>query len=167
MVYNINGKVLIYIGTNSGIMTVYNHIISQFPFLNGHIGIYTSAVDKDEKEVNLYNKIILSTTKSCGAASDIKDLRCVINLAEPFKSEVLSRQTLGRCREDNTLYIDVVDNGFFFTKKYYEAKKPIFSVYSKSCKDIYMSDEELENRSIAIQNKYNTKKVMCSTVYKQ
>ena len=63
----------------------------------------------------------------------------------------MSRQTLGRCREDNTLYIDVVDNGFFFTKKYYEAKKPIFSMYSKSCKDIYMSDEELENRSIAVQ----------------
>ena len=52
-------------------------------------------------ETNLYNKIILSTTKSCGAASDIKDLRCVINLAEPFRSEVLARQTLGRCRDEN------------------------------------------------------------------
>lgn len=166
MVYNINGKILIYIGTNAGIMEVYNHIIAQFPFLNGYIGIYTSAVEKDVKEINLYNKIILSTTKSCGAASDIKDLRCVINLAEPFKSEVLAKQTLGRCREDNTLYIDVIDTGFFFTKKYYEAKKPIFSVYAKSCKDIYMSDDELETRSIGIQNKYNTKKVMCSTVYK-
>ena len=167
MVFNINGKILIYIGTNSGITAVYNYIISQFPFLNGYVGIYTSAVEKEEKEVNLYNKIILSTTKSCGAASDIKDLRCVINLAEPFRSEVLARQTLGRCREDNTLYIDVVDNGFFFTKKYYEAKKPIFSVYSKSCKDIFMSDEELENRSISIEAKYNNKNVMCNTVYKQ
>jgi hypothetical protein len=167
MVFNINGKILIYIGTNAGITTVYNYIINQFPFLNGHVGIYTSAVEKEFKEVNLYNKIILSTTKSCGAASDIKDLRCVINLAEPFRSEVLARQTLGRCREDNTLYIDVVDNGFFFTKKYYEAKKPIFSVYSKSCKDIFMSDEELENRSNIIEAKYNTKKVMCNTIYKQ
>ena len=167
MVYNINGKILIYIGTNDGIMKTYDYIISRFPFLNGYVGIYTSAVEKNEKEVNLYNKIILSTTKSCGAASDIKDLRCVINLAEPFKSEVLAKQTLGRCREDNTLYIDVVDTGFFFTKKYYEAKKPIFSVYAKSCKDIYMSDEELENRSVGIENKYNDKKVMCSTVYKQ
>lgn len=167
MVYNTNGKILIYIGTNSGISVVYNYIISQFPFLNGFVGIYTSAVEKDEKEANLYNKIILSTTKSCGAASDIKNLRCVINLAEPFKSEVLSRQTLGRCREDNTLYIDVVDTGFFFTKKYYESKKPVFSMYAKSCKDIYMSDEELEIRSNAIQNKYSTNKVMCSTVYKE
>ena len=167
MVYNINGKVLIYIGTNDGIKAVYDYIISQFPFLNGYVGIYTSAVDKDVKEANLYNKIILSTTKSCGAASDIKDLRCVINLAEPFKSEVLSRQTLGRCREDNTLYLDVVDTGFYFTKKYYEAKKPIFSIYSKSCKDIHMTDEELENRYVSIQNKYNTKKVMCNTIYKQ
>lgn len=167
MVFNINGKILIFIGTNAGIKVVYDYIISQFPFLNGYVGIYTSAIEKDVREVNLYTKIILSTTKSSGTASDIKDLRCVINLAEPFKSEVLSRQTLGRCREDNTLYIDVIDNGFFFTKKYYEAKKPIFSIYAKSCKDIYMTDEELENRSIAIQNKYNDKKVMCSTVYKK
>lgn len=167
MVYNINGKILIFIGTNAGIEVVYNYIISQFPFLNGHVGIYTSAIEKDAREANLYNKIILSTTKSSGTASDIKDLRCVINLAEPFKSEVLSKQTLGRCRENDTLYIDVVDTGFFFTKKYYEAKKPIFSVYAKSCKDIYMNDDELENRFNAIQNKYDNKKVMCSTVYKQ
>ena len=167
MVYNMNGKILIYIGTNSGITVVYDYIISQFPFLNGYVGIYTSKVPKETKELNLYNKIILSTTKSAGTASDIKDLRCVINLAEPFKSEVLSRQTLGRCREDNTLYIDVIDNGFYFTKKYYEAKKPIFSIYSKSCKDIYMNDDELERRVYDIQNKYNNKTVMCSTIYKQ
>lgn len=166
MVINMNGKILIYIGTNAGITQVYDYIISQFPFLNGYVGIYTSMTDKNKKEMNLYNKIILSTTKSCGAASDIKDLRCIINLAEPFRSEVLARQTLGRCREDNTLYIDIVDTGFYFTKKYYEAKKPIFSTYSKSCKDIFMSDEELENRSILIHNKYNNKAVMCMTVYK-
>lgn len=167
MVHNINGKILIFIGTNAGIKVVYDYIISQFPFLNGHVGIYTSASEKETKELNLYNKIILSTTKSSGTASDIKDLRCVINLAEPFKSEVLSRQTLGRCREDNTLYIDVVDTGFFFTKKYYESKKPIFSIYAKTCKDIYINDDELENRFNAIQMKYDNKKVMCSTIYKE
>lgn len=167
MIININGKILIYIGTNAGITQVYNYILSQFPFLEGYIGIYTSAVEKDSKELNLYKKIILSTTKSCGAASDIRDLRCVVNLAEPFRSEVLARQTLGRCREDNTLYIDIVDTGFYFTKKYYESKKPIFSMYSKSCKDIFMGDEELENRSIAVEQKYDNKNVMCMTVYTQ
>ena len=165
MVININGKILIFIGTNAGINVVYDYIITQFPFLNGHVAIYTSAIDKSIKELSLNNKIILSTTKSAGTASDIFDLRCVINLAEPFKSKVLSQQTLGRCRMDNTLYLDIVDQGFYFTKKYYEAKKPIFSIYSKSCADIYMSDEELENRSENIINKYNTNKVMCMPIY--
>lgn len=166
MLFNMNGKILIYIGTNYGITSVYEYIISQFPFLNGYVGIYTSMVDKDSKEDNLHCKIILSTTKSCGAASDIRDLRCVVNLAEPFKSEVLAKQTLGRCREDNTLYIDVVDNGFYFTKRYYETKKPIFSMYSKSCRDIYMNDDELDSRYNQIRLKYDTNKVMCNTVYK-
>lgn len=167
MAFKVDGKTLIYIGTNDSIMVVYNFIISKFPFLKDCIGIYTSAVDKKEKELNLYKKIILSTTKSCGAASDIKYLKCVINLAEPFKSEVLAKQTLGRCRDDNTLYIDVVDTGFYFTKKYYECKKPIFSLYSKSCKDIFMSDEELENRSFDIENKYKISNVMCTRIYNE
>lgn len=165
MVINMNGKILIYIGTNSSITKVYKYILEHFPFLKDSIGIYTSAVDKDQKEYNLYKKIILSTTKSCGAASDIYDLRCVINLAEPFKSEVLSRQTLGRCRMDNTLYIDIVDQGFYFTKKYYEAKKPVFSMYSKSCSDIYLSDEELSSRAANVLNKYSNNNVMCTVVY--
>ncbi len=166
LVLGINGKVLIYIGTNNAITVVYNYIISQFPFLRNNVGIYTSMV-KENKYNELCKKIILSTTKSCGAASDIKDLSVTINLAEPFKSPVLARQTLGRCRKDNSLYIDIVDNGFFYTKKYYEAKKPIFSRYAKSCKDVVFSDNELEGRSLDIVNKYSTGTIICTKVYKE
>lgn len=167
MCLSINGKCLIYIGTNKGIMEVYNHIISVFPFLERHVGVYSSISDKDTKELNLYAKIILSTTKSCGAASDIANLSCTINLAEPFKSSVLAQQTLGRCRANDTLYVDVVDEGFYFTKKYYQDKKPIFSRYAKSCKEAFMSDTELDERVAAINSKYSQKKVMCMQVYKK
>lgn len=166
MVINKNGKILIYIGTNQGIMAVYNYIISEFPFLEPYIGIYTS-MTKSDKESNLYKKIILSTTKSCGAASDIYDLRVTINLAEPFKSPVLAQQTLGRCRADNTLYLDIVDQGFYFTNKYYEAKKPVFYQYAKSCKSILMNDKELDDRYSLVHEKYNSNKVMCLSVYKK
>lgn len=166
MVINKNGKILIYIGTNQGIMAVYNYIISEFPFLEPYIGIYTS-MTKSDKESNLYKKIILSTTKSCGAASDIYDLRVTINLAEPFKSPVLAQQTLGRCRADNTLYLDIVDQGFYFTNKYYEAKKPVFYQYAKSCKSILMNDKELDDRYNLVHEKYNSNKVMCLPVYKK
>ena len=166
MVWNIPGKVLIYIGTNETIMSVYEHLISQFPFLEKCMGIYTSVI-KEDKESNLYKKIILSTTKSTGAASDIPELSVVINLAEPFKSHVLAQQTLGRCRANNTLYIDVVDEGFYYTKRYYQHKKPIFSQYAKSCKDIYLSDEELDIRNEKILDKYNNTNMMIVPVFKE
>ena len=166
MVFNAPGKVLIYVGVNSAIKVVYDTICEQFPFLANNIGIYTSLTTVNKHE-QLHKKIILSTTKSCGAASDIKDLMVTINLAEPFKSPVLAQQTLGRTRAYDSLYIDVVDSGFYFTKKYYEAKKPVFRQYAKSCKDIKFSDEELESRSLAIVNKYDTSKVMCQRIYKE
>lgn len=167
MILNMTGKALIYIGTNQSILEVRDYIISNMPFLESYIGIYTSLTNKEEKEQNLYKKIILSTTKSCGAAQDIYDLRITVNLAEPFKSPVIAQQSLGRCRLDNTLYIDVVDTGFYFTKKYFEEKKIVFSHYAKSCKNILMSDIDIQDRFDKIINKYNTKKVMCMPIYKK
>ena len=164
LVFCHGGKALIYIGTNDGIKIVHDYLVNMFPFIEPYIGIYTSMTTQN-KEMQLYKKIILSTTKSCGAASDIYDLQMVVNLAEPFKSHVLAQQTLGRCRMDNTLYIDVVDQGFYFTKKYYENKRPIFSRYAKSCKSVMLTDEELDNRYNSIINKYNTKKVLCVSIF--
>lgn len=164
MILGMNGKALIYIGTNSSIKAIYDYVISEYPFLAPYIGIYTS-ISKEDKEQNLYKKIIFSTTKSCGAASDIYDLKIVINLAEPFKSPVLAQQTLGRCRADNTLYVDLVDQGFYFTKMYFEAKKPVFYQYAKSCKSIIMSDEEIDDRYSKLTEKYRTKKIMCMQIY--
>ena len=164
MVLSKDGKVLIYIGTNDGILKVRDAIVSHMPFMESYIGIYTSLV-KENKEENLKKKIILSTTKSCGAASDISDLKVTINLAEPFRSEVLAQQTLGRCRADNTLYFDIVDQGFYFTKKYFEAKRPIFSRYAKSCKNIIITDEEIEQRYNEIINLYTNKQILCMQVF--
>ena len=123
------------------------------------MGIYTSAV-KDNKNEQLYKKIILSTTKSAGAASDIAELDCTVNLAEPFKSPVIAKQTLGRTRADDTLYIDIVDTGFYYTKKYYQEKKMVFSKYAKSCRDIRMDDNEIDARIDEVNAKYDYTKPM-------
>ena len=79
----------------------------------------------------------------------------------------MAQQTLGRCRADNTLYIDVIDQGFYFTKKYYAAKKPIFGRYAKSCKSIMMNDTELDSRFDEIHNRNGTNKIMCMKIYKE
>lgn len=166
MILSINGKALIYIGTNYAIKEVYDKIVIQFPFLKNHVGVFTSMTTENRTE-QLHKKIILSTTKSCGAATDIKDLAMTINLAEPFKSPVLARQTLGRTRGDDTMYIDVVDSGMYHTKRYYKEKKPIFNRYAKSCCDVMMSDEELDKRCDQVVKKYNDNKVMCTRVFNE
>ena len=150
------GKHLFYIGTNEAILYVRDWIYANFPELIGQVGIYTSIIPSHLKPAQLERKIILSTTKSAGAAMDIKGLSEVVNLAEPFKSRVLAQQTLGRTRSDNTLYKDIVDTGFYYTKKFYEHKKPIFKKYATDCVEINMGNDELNKRFNDITDKRST-----------
>ena len=77
-------------------------------------------------------------------------------MAEPFKSIVLAQQTLGRARDDNTMYKDIVDNGFYYTKKFYEFKKPTFSKYASECVEVNLTNSELDSRySSIIDNRKN------------
>ena len=144
------GKHLFYIGTNEAILYVRDWIYDHFPELVGQVGIYTSIIPSERKHAELEKKIILTTTKSAGAALDIKGLVETVNLAEPFKSKVLAQQTLGRTRADGTLYKDIVDTGFYYTKKFYESKKPIFNKYASECVEINMGADELAKRSQSI-----------------
>lgn len=140
------GKHLFYIGTNDAIIYVRDWIYENFPELINQVGIYTSIIPIDKKAEQLERKIILSTTKSAGAAMDIKGLVETVNLAEPFKSRVLAQQTFGRTRESDTMYKDIVDNGFLYTKSYYDFKKPVFKKYATECLEINMSNSELDKR---------------------
>ena len=144
--WNIDGKSLYYIGTNSAILETKRWIEVNVPFLRDYIGVYTSITPKELKKAQLDKKIILSTTKSCGAAVDIKGLKLTVVLNEPFKSPVLAQQTLGRTRDNNTKYIDTVDLGFKQTRKYYKQKLNIFNKYAKSMTEVNISDAELDKR---------------------
>lgn len=151
-------KALIYIGTNKAIMKFYQFLCDAFPTHRDEIGIYTSIIPDEEKEEQLEKRIILSTTKSCGAAIDIFGLKVTVVLAEPFRSEVLARQTLGRTRAKDTVYIDCVDDGFFYTKSYFNSKKPIFNKYATKCTNIVMNDMEIQDRMESINN---SSKLIC------
>lgn len=140
------GKHLFYVGTNDAILYVKNLIYSTFYELHGNVGVYTSLTPPDQRAKELEKKIILSTTKSAGAAMDIKGLVETTNLAEPFKSRVLAQQTFGRTRQDGTLYKDIVDNSFYYTKKFYDFKKPVFKKYATDCIEINLGNKELDQR---------------------
>lgn len=151
-------KALIYIGTNKAIMKFYQFLCDMFPRYINDIGIYTSIIPADEKKDQLDKRIILSTTKSAGEAMDISNLKVTVVLAEPFKSEPLTIQTLGRTRADNTIYIDCVDDGFFYTKSYFSSKKHIFNTYATKFTNIVMTEDEIENRVKDVEKKY---KLIC------
>lgn len=146
----VEGKCLMYIGTNYTIGIVYRWLNANYPELYDNIGIYTTLVHASMKEEQKEKKIILSTTKSCGAAMDIKGLKMTVNLAEPFKSEVLAVQTLGRTRDDDTFYLDIVDMSFVQCRKYYYSKRPIFEKMAVSCSEINIEENDLNSRSINI-----------------
>lgn len=140
-----NGKCLIYIGTNNAIMKTKEWILANFPELIGNVGVYTSIVTEN-KEAELENKIILSTTKSCGAAMDISDLKMTVVLAEPFKSDVIAVQTIGRTRNPNTYYIEVVDDSFKSITDYYRSKLFILSKYALDINECKFRTEDIHNK---------------------
>ena len=149
------GKALLYIGTNNAIEKVYNWMNEQYPELWGNIGILSTLVSEDERKAAIYKRVILTTTKSAGAGMDIKGLKLTVVLAEPFKSEVLARQTLGRTREDDTEYIELVDIGFSQCSKYYSYKKPIFVKYALDCREIVMKPDYIESKYNEIMRERN------------
>lgn len=132
-------KTLIYIGTNKLIKIVKKWIDENYPYLSDKVGIYTSITEKSIKEDQLNKLIILSTTKSCGAAIDIKHLQLTVVLAEPFKSKVLARQSLGRTRDKDTTYIEIVDTGFDAIYRCYQLKLPLFEKYATSVTESHLS----------------------------
>lgn len=126
------GKTLFYIGTNEAVKKVRDRIVRNYPEYANDVGIYTSLSDNKPQERE--KRFILSTIKSAGAGEDIKGLKYSVILAEPFKSEVLAQQSLGRTRDHNTFYIELVDMGFRQIQNYYQYKKPIFEKYALSTK---------------------------------
>ena len=141
------GKSLWYVGTNNGIAVVFNWLMENYPELALSVGVFNGEIPKEERRSQLDKKIILTNTKSSGAAIDIPGLVEVVNLAEPFKSRVLAQQTFGRLRAPNTIYKDVVDLGFVQTRSYYNFKKPVFAKYATDCLEVRISDQELIERA--------------------
>lgn len=147
LVIKCKGRVLFYIGTNEGILRVYYWLSKNYPEFLGDIGIFTSLLSSEEKLKEKKKKLLLSTTKSAGLGEHIEGLKMTIVLAEPFKSEIIARQTLGRTRDNDTVYIELVDLGFKYVKKFYFAKLPIFNKYALDVSDTTIDQYELDRRS--------------------
>ena len=142
-----DGKCLIYIGTNSAILKTYDWIRFNYFNLADQIGIFTTLVTPEEKYAAMNKKIILSTTKSAGAAVDIQGLKLTVVLNEPFKSHVITQQTIGRTRDNDTFYIECVDIGFKKILQFYNYKQPVINKYCTDNSMIRLTRSDLQNRS--------------------
>lgn len=111
------------------------------------IGIFTTLVTPEEKYAAMNKKIILSTTKSAGAAVDIQGLKLTVVLNEPFKSHVITQQTIGRTRDNDTFYIDCVDIGFKKLLQFYNYKQPVIEKYCTDNSLIRLTRSELNERA--------------------
>lgn len=151
LVIKCNGRVLMYIGTNEGILKVYQWIGTNYPEFLGDIGIFTSLLDKKSKMTEKGKKILLSTTKSAGLGEHLEKLKMTVVVAEPFRSGVLAKQTLGRTRDDDTTYIELVDLGFRKIRDWYYYKLGIFNTYALSVSDTSIDQYELDRRAMVLK----------------
>mgnify|MGYP007070306064 CR=1 FL=1 len=126
-------------------------------FVGGDHSIRYNIIHKIKQELNdksLTYKFILSTGKSAGAALDIKNLEVTIDLADPAKSPVIIRQKLGRTRDWNTLFIDIIDIGFPALRFYYKQRLSVFKKYAKKINPPkYLEDKDIRNKILEIQGK--------------
>lgn len=137
----IPGKKLIFLSTNNAIVMFYKWITANYPEYGGDVDIFTSI--NENKEAALEKTIILTTSKSAGAAMDIPNLMVTVNLAEPTKSPPQNKQRLGRTRAYNSYYIDVVDVSLKVTNNYYIQSLPMFDTNSLSVQELEFNEENL------------------------
>lgn len=156
MIKKVNGQTLIYIATNEAIKIIKGWIERDYPEYIGQIGIYTSIIPKAEKEIAKSKQIILSTTKSSGAALDIIGLKMVVQLAEPMKSDILSKQTLGRTRQEHTVYLDIIDMDVPAIRGYYTKRLPLFDKYATKCTEVVFRDQMLYAKANEVKLKNMT-----------
>ena len=153
LVIKCNGRVLFYVGKNEAILTIYEWLGKNYPEFIGDVGIFCSLLDINSKLLEKQKKLIITNTKSAGAGEDIKGLKMTVILAEPFASPILARQTLGRTRDKDTMYVELVDMGFIYTKKYYNNKLPTFKKYATDISDTFLDNYELSRRASNIEQK--------------
>jgi superfamily II DNA or RNA helicase len=120
--------------------------------LNKTCGMYCTIIkDKEAKEKELDNPIILGTLGSLSAGHDIPGLRVIIPFTS-FSSGVIARQLLGRLRyiEGKAVYyFDIIDEGFPSMIHQRKERMKIFEPRAKEITNKFISvDEVLDSLEI-------------------
>lgn len=126
-----DGKIAIIFPKNEHILEFKKFIES---YMDIEIGLFSSLVSAKDKPFQLDKKLILSTEKSFGTGTDVRDLQVFINPI-PYRSKILASQFQGRPRKNHkfeTVYIELVDIAFDQVMSQYNDRKKV--LYEKSKK---------------------------------
>lgn len=131
----IEGRVLIVVPKIENTEYLLEKIKDRYPNISS--GLSNSKMKKSDNQYVKDNcRIIVSTIKSLGTGSDIKDLRNLI-IAEPHSSKLTSDQLIGRLREysskDDTYVWELVDVGFPLITSMIDRR---MSVINRKCKSV-------------------------------
>ena len=149
-------RILIYIATNEAISLAYRWL--RYTYWNLSVGIYTSLVPKAQKREQLDCTCILTTTKSAQVLLNIKNLKKVVLFAEPFNSEPMAIQVMGRARNEDTELIELVDCGFTRIVEWYMHKRnKVYSKYATECNEITYTEYEINDALLEISRQQNQK----------
>ena len=103
-------KIALIVEKNEHVEILYNHIKENYKEFT--VGKYSGLIEnKQKRNEELNNRIIVSTLKSFGKALDIPKLRYLICLTT-FSSQVITKQLLGRLRNNfnsSSIYFDICD----------------------------------------------------------
>ena len=112
---NKDGKIAIMFNKNEHIKIYEEYLKIRYSKYKDDIGVYSSLIpNKDIREKELDKKIILTTDKSFGKGTDVKNLRVFINTLT-YRSAIQGSQFMGRLRYNpnfKSIYIEIVDKGF-------------------------------------------------------
>ena len=103
-------KIALVVEKNEHVEILYNHIKENYKEFT--VGKYSGLIEnKQKRNEELNNRIIVTTLKSFGKALDIPKLRYLICLTT-FSSQVITKQLLGRLRNNfnsSSIYFDICD----------------------------------------------------------
>lgn len=133
----LEGRILVTVPKIADTEFMKEMILKEYPDTELTIGTINSKNSPQENQkVKEECDVICSTIKSSGTGTDIRGLRCIINL-EPYSSAITANQLSGRLREyandKFTYFFDLIDVAFPTCEKQYKTR---LSILKKKCKEI-------------------------------
>lgn len=134
------GKILITIASKDAIAWLTNAIKQQYG-KHRTVGMITSDVKGEDRDLNFSREIICSTIESCGTGFNETMLQVII-CAEPHKSALVTKQLKGRLDrykgEGATYFYDLIDTSIPYLLEMEKNHRKVMTPFVKTIEEIHL-----------------------------